>query len=724
MVHQLSKKEASRHAIMNSQPMMSTIIQVLSMTNDIETQRFLAGTLHNVSYHRQGLVGIFRSGGIPVLVRLLRSSLEPLLFFAVTTLHNLLQHQDGAKKAVRDANGIPEMVRLLGHPNVKFLAITTDCLQTLSYGNQESKLMLLSTGAPRELVRIMATCNYEKLLWTTCRLLKVLSVCPSNKPMLVECGALQALGQLLTPSQSSRLVLNCLWTIRNLSDAATRLEGIDQLLATFVKLLHQSVQLLASQPAGSQLQTLQNGSAGQQLDHAQVISCICGILSNLTCNNTRTKLVLTRNGGLHLLVRALLVCVQVGCDRDDILEPAICAMRHLTAKHAEAETAYNVVREENGIPLLVRLLASPPLTASNTSLNNAGASLKWPLQKALASLMRNLSLSPSNSSTLRECGAIRKLIDLLSVTYQFIRARQSASQSSLTSPMTGATVLDGVRLEEVLEHACSALHVLARDPANRSAIAALNCVPLFVQLLYVTAEPVQRSACGLLFELAADREQALFIDQVSGEAPLTELLHSRSEPVQQLAANVLMRLAAYKPPEYQARLRIELQNSVGSRPTGAAIGSQQQLNAYAVPNQFSSPSLAMQQNGNPYAVQNTMSGSIAPQFGNQHNQFPLGSQMSMHSPAPPAYSNAQNELPWNDVAMPSDDQMYMGEMDQPLGPNNVDYLASQVNMMHPFAAGAYNAVGSGVRTPASGAMTPITPPTGTRTPAEYFHSDL
>lgn len=101
----------------------------------------------------------------------------------------------------------------------------------------------------------MRTFTYEKLLWTTSRVLKVLSVCSSNKPAIVEAGTysriqiyfenkihelrwkssdvmnvldvflcvggMQALGLHLTdPSQ--RLVQNCLWTLRNLSDAATK----------------------------------------------------------------------------------------------------------------------------------------------------------------------------------------------------------------------------------------------------------------------------------------------------------------------------------------------------------------------------------------------------------------------------------------------------------------------------------------------------------------------
>ena len=69
------------------------------------------------------------------------SPVDSVLFYAITTLHNLLLHQEGAKMAVRLAGGLQKMVALLANTNVKFLAITTDCLQILAYGNQESKVM-------------------------------------------------------------------------------------------------------------------------------------------------------------------------------------------------------------------------------------------------------------------------------------------------------------------------------------------------------------------------------------------------------------------------------------------------------------------------------------------------------------------------------------------------------------------------------------------------------
>uniref|UniRef100_A0A672SU53 Junction plakoglobin n=1 Tax=Sinocyclocheilus grahami TaxID=75366 RepID=A0A672SU53_SINGR len=258
IVNQLTRKEASRRVLMQSPQMVSAVVRAMQNTGDLETARCAASVLHSLSHQREGLLAIFKSGGIPALVRMLSSPMESVMFYAITTLHNLLLHQEGAKMAVRLADGLQRMVPLLKKNNPKFLAITTDCLQLLSYGNQESKLIILANGGPEGLVFIMRNYNYEKLLWTTSRVLKVLSVCPSNKPAIVDAGGMQALGQHLSGS-SQRLTQNCLWTLRNLSDAATKQEGLDGLL-----------QILVSQ-LGS--------------DDVNMLTCATGILSNLTCNN-------------------------------------------------------------------------------------------------------------------------------------------------------------------------------------------------------------------------------------------------------------------------------------------------------------------------------------------------------------------------------------------------------------------------------------------------------
>jgi len=520
MVHQLSKKEASRHAIMNSPKMVEALVKAIANTNDLESTKGAVGTLHNLSMHRQGLLAIFKSGGIPALVKLLSSPVESVLFYTITTLHNLLLHQEGSKMAVRLAGGLQKMVALLQRNNVKFLAIVTDCLQILAYGNQESKLIILASQGPLELVRIMRSYDYEKLLWTTSRVLKVLSVCSSNKPAIVEAGGMQALAMHLGhPSQ--RLVQNCLWTLRNLSDAGTKIENLDNLMQGLVQLL---------------------GSTD-----VNIVTCAAGILSNLTCNNQKNKVTVCQVGGIEALVRTIIAAG----DREEITEPAVCALRHLTSRHPECEVSQNAVRLQGGLPTIVRLMHPPS---------------RWPLVKAVIGLIRNLALCPANHAPLRENGSIPRLVHLLIRAFQDTQGVGTLTRGSRGSNSQAAgSYADGVRMEEIVEGTVGALHILAREGHNRAIIRGLSVIPIFVQLLYNEIENIQRVAAGVLCELAADKEGAAMIEQEGATAPLTELLHSRNEGVATYAAAVLFRMSEDKGGEYTKRLSQELKSSLYQR---------------------------------------------------------------------------------------------------------------------------------------------------------------
>ena len=372
MVHELSKKEASRHAIINNQNVISALVKTINNSNDAKTTERAVETLHKLSHHRQGLLAIFKSGGIPALVKLLSSPVESVVAYAITTLHNLLLYQDGAKPAVKMEGGIQKMVVLLSRNDPKFLAMDVDCLRILAHGNPENKLIILASQGHVDLIRIMRSYDYEKLLWTTSRLLKVLSLCTSNKPAIVDAGGVPALAMHVgNPSQ--RLVQNCLWTLRNLSDAATKIEGLQPLLEYLV-------QLLGSPNLG-------------------IVTCAAGILSNLTCNNQYNKLSICQSGGVEALVRTIVN----GEDREEITEPAVCTLRHLTSRHPEAQIAQNTVRLSYGIPVIVKLLNPPS---------------HWPLIRAIIGLIWNLAQSPENYAPLRECGALHILIDILKKAFQ------------------------------------------------------------------------------------------------------------------------------------------------------------------------------------------------------------------------------------------------------------------------------------------------------------------
>lgn len=518
VVHQLSKKEASRCAIMNSPQMVAALIRAMSQTDDSETTKCAAGVLHNLSQHPQGLLAIFKSHGIPALIRLLSSPVESVLYYAITSLHNLLLHQDGSKAAVRLAGGLQKMVALLARDNIKFLAIVTDCLQILAYGNQEGKLIILASRGPAELVRIMRTFEYEKLLWTTSRVLKVLSVCQSNKPAIIECGGMQALAHHLT-SSSHRLVLNCLWTLRNLSDAGTKEVNLDTLLRSLVHLLSN--------------------------EDLQVVICAAGILSNLTCNNQRNKRLVTQFGGIESLIKA----IRAAGDREEITEPAVCALRHLTCRYEGAQNAQDAVRLHYGIPVIVDLLDHS----------------RWPLVKAAVGLVRNLALSPLNHTALREKQVIPKIIKMLMLAHADTEKKeQRGSIASSGSQMSSHT--DGVKMEEIVEGTVSALHILAKDPQNRVIIRNSKIIPVLVtSLLYSRNESILKAVVGLLRELAYDKEGADAIENEGATQPLSELLRSSNSVIATYAAQVMYAMSQEKPPEYRKRLSNELTQTFAFR---------------------------------------------------------------------------------------------------------------------------------------------------------------
>lgn len=200
-------------------------------------------------------------------------------------------------------------------------------------------------------------------------------MCSSNKPAIIEAGGLQALAKHLN-NPSLRLVQNCLWTLRNLSDAATKVPGLDDLLMSLLEALNSK--------------------------DIQVVTCASGILSNLTCNNEWNKKIVYQIGGINSLLRTILIAET----REEITEPLVCTLRHLTSKSGFADSARRNIVENNGLQIIMKLINSP---------------CSWPLIKAIIGLIRNLALYSGNHGSLRESGAVHQLIQLLMRGFQDIQ---------------------------------------------------------------------------------------------------------------------------------------------------------------------------------------------------------------------------------------------------------------------------------------------------------------
>lgn len=105
----------------------------------------------------------------------------------------------------------------------------------------------------------------------------------------------------------------------------------------------------------------------------------------------------------------LIRTIQRRPDREDITEPSVCALRHVTSRHPDCEMAQNSVRLHGGLALLVRLLSPPS---------------HWPLVKATVGLVRNLALCPANQAPVREMNVVGILAQHLIKSYQDVQAAQ------------------------------------------------------------------------------------------------------------------------------------------------------------------------------------------------------------------------------------------------------------------------------------------------------------
>ena len=136
----------------------------------------------------------------------------------------------------------------------------------------------------------------------------------------------------------------------------------------------------------------------------------------------------------------------------------VCALRHLTSCHEDAEKAQNAVRVHSGLPVLVKLLYPPT---------------RWPLIKAVIGLMKNLALCPLNHTPIRKHRGMAQLVQLMMHAHQDMQTRPGQID-----------VIDSVRMEDIVGGCVGALHILAREPTNRAVLRSLDCIRLFVQVQF------------------------------------------------------------------------------------------------------------------------------------------------------------------------------------------------------------------------------------------------
>lgn len=515
MVHLLSKEDKSSVAIAKNPSIVSALFSAAQLENE-SIQRNAMAALSHISEHAEGRMHLFRSGGIPELVRMLSVPVDAVRHYAITTLHNLLLYMESAKQETRACGGLEAMTPLLRESNPRFLALVADSLYLLVLDHPQSKLSFLSLNGPTLLIALLDShCHHPKLVYTVVRCIRALSVCPQNKAALISLGALQVLGEFIE-GVDERTQFAVLCAVRNLSDAATNEENLGPLI----------IRLIGVITAGEEAAT----------------ACAVGVLSNLTCNNVRNKQTLCANRGIDVLCSALERLSTV----EEVTEPALCALRHCTARHSMAPQAQSDVRLSQTLPVILELLAS----------------MRAPVVKAALGLVRNLALLPANLQTL----AHETTIKGESVVSLAMDVLARAGAQLRQDPMALA---DGVAMRELVEGAVSALHQLANDPQVAEMM--LRDHPFVDSLIKLLSweevyanddELLQRELLGLLYQLSKTPEGARQLDMYGPTPVLADALHSKHKAISTYASGVLKNLQFDKPMVYREELETEIESAI------------------------------------------------------------------------------------------------------------------------------------------------------------------
>lgn len=245
-------------------------------------------------------------------VGVLSSSTDSTVNYVVTTLHNfLIVLQDQSAAEIERYNGTQRFINLLEHSNDKLSTLVADCLLKMSMCNGKSKIFIQShEQCIQRLLFIFETNKYDKLLLTISKLLPIIS--SGNeliKRIILQCNGLAIFEKHLRTTKSIRIRHNCLITLRNISNQATRMVRRDRELNDDQASFQRDIDSLIQQLAAMLL-----------TDDHQSVLCSLGILNNLTADNRINKSLLVKLNGVQTLMQKLMMNTD---GNDDLIEVTV-----------------------------------------------------------------------------------------------------------------------------------------------------------------------------------------------------------------------------------------------------------------------------------------------------------------------------------------------------------------------------------------------------------------
>ncbi|KAF8386715.1 hmp-2 [Pristionchus pacificus] len=509
-VYAVSKNDGS----IATKEMIDELLRV-TRSGDPELVRNAVGALSHISDHPNGRMFLFRSEGLAEIIRMLGSEDEAVVRYALTTLHRLLQHIESTRPMARQLGATPALTRLLeGWRMPKMLSMAADAVHILIFDdvNERNRFALDCDGA-RRLIRLLTTHEDQpKVVMTAVRCVRVLCAgqdASHLKHLLIEKDALFVLYTNLKKAEEARTRITILACLRNLSDAVSNEQDHAVIVIALLDIIKESERAIG-------------GRGHLQGYSEEEVMFAAGVLSNLTCNNVNNKATVYEANGIGTLVDVL----RLRPDKADemVTEPALCTLRHSTARHGNSSAAQRAFARVDGWEVVVKQLET----------------LRPPVVKAALGVVRNAAIPRENRISLVES---RMVYPLLSVTMEILTSAAAELRMDV-----GATSDDGVSMWEIAEASGGALHQLAaHETVAGYLIEDAALLPVIKELLenpetVAADEVMQRELLGVLYQMSKTEEGCARIEGIELGGALQRALRSPHPSVVTYAAGVMKNL--------------------------------------------------------------------------------------------------------------------------------------------------------------------------------------
>jgi hypothetical protein len=486
-LNHMTLTETSRDILIRTPNFVQCIVNCLFTTKDLETARPLIGALYGISQNKTlGVKALVNSTALIPIIKMLEFPTETIVNYAIVTLHNVLSADSESKVQLTKMGAVHNIVPLLkSNKSLKFLSIVVDTLHYLALANPEAKNIIFELRGTEMLIMILMNHStaYKKLFYNTIRLMKVLSIDAQSKQLFIQHNVIQTLAMHLNTIKPESnggmhdLLHNLLITIRNLSDAAIKLNGLESVVVNLIQLLN----------------------AKSSSKDSTIMNLIASILSNMTCNNEYKKCV-ARSNGVQVLLKILHLNLTQNLNVK-VLDPVLCVLKHITNRHPDMLLCQEQIRNMNGLQLVTDLMAIQPRS--------------WTCIKPLLGLVRNLCSNQLNSTQLRELNIIAKLMQIMYDAYTEINMRTNNGMSLTTNKQQQIVVKveEDVNLCDIIDSCAMILLILAKEYQDQMSMKQLDCIGFFIQMFFSPIINNQKAASSILAELASNKECALLIEQ-------------------------------------------------------------------------------------------------------------------------------------------------------------------------------------------------------------------